>query len=78
MLKEYDDIVPNGAERIMAKSEREQAHRHRITEKGLDGEISRDRRGQWMAFAITMTILAIATFFCLEGRNGVCRYVNHA
>ncbi len=67
MLKEYDNIVPNGAERIMAKSEREQAHRHRITEKGLDGEISRDKRGQWMAFAITMTILAIATFFAWKG-----------
>ncbi|GAB7207076.1 hypothetical protein OS21_35720 [Dickeya oryzae] len=67
MLKEYDDIVPNGAERIMAKSEREQAHRHRLTEKGLDGEISRDKRGQWMAFTITMTILRSRLFFAWKG-----------
>ncbi|GAB7197294.1 DUF2335 domain-containing protein [Dickeya oryzae] len=70
MLKEYDDIVPNGAERIMAKSEREQAHRHRLTEKGLDGEISRDKRGQWMAFTITMTILRSRLF--LPGRAKWC------
>ncbi|GGB95797.1 membrane protein [Dickeya fangzhongdai] len=67
MLREYNDIVPDGAERIMAKSEREQAHRHRITEKSLDGEMSRDKRGQWMAFAITMTILVIATLFAWKG-----------
>ncbi|MGM3169974.1 DUF2335 domain-containing protein [Dickeya chrysanthemi] len=59
--------MPNGAERIMAKSEREQAHRHRITEKSLEGEMSRDKRGQWMAFAITMAILVITTFFAWKG-----------
>ncbi len=67
MLREYNDIVPGAAERILERSEKEQAHRHRVTEKSVDGAIGKDRRGQWMAFAITILILVIAVVFALRG-----------
>lgn len=69
MLREYNEIVVNGAERIMARSEKEQAHRHEMQSKTVTGAIAKDRRGQWMAFAITVFILLIATVFAWRGNT---------
>lgn len=69
MLREYNEIVVNGAERIMARSEKEQAHRHEMQRKTVTGAIEKDKRGQWMAFAITVFILLIATVFAWRGNT---------
>ncbi|MGX9311971.1 DUF2335 domain-containing protein [Pantoea ananatis] len=69
MLREYNEIVENGAERIMAKGEKEQAHRHAVKDKIVDGTLARDTRGQWMAFTITVFVLAIAAIFAWKGNT---------
>ncbi|HGW2956440.1 TPA: DUF2335 domain-containing protein [Raoultella ornithinolytica] len=69
MLREYNEIVRDGAERIMARSEKEQAHRHDMQSKSILGNISKDKRGQWMAFTITIAILIIATIFAWKGNT---------
>ncbi|WP_313698134.1 DUF2335 domain-containing protein [Pantoea sp.] len=69
MLREYNEIVENGAERIMAKGEIEQSHRHAVKNKIVDGTLARDSRGQWMAFAITVLILVIAAVFAWKGNT---------
>lgn len=69
MLREYKDIIPNGAERIMAMSEKEQEHRHTVTKTAVGGSVQKDKRGQWMAYSITLIILAIATFFAGKGQT---------
>ncbi|EHJ4142253.1 DUF2335 domain-containing protein [Escherichia fergusonii] len=67
MLREYNEIVDNGAERIMVRSEKEQAHRHSMEYMAMSGAIYKDKRGQWMAFTVTIIILAIATLFAWNG-----------
>ena len=67
MLREYKDVIENGAERIMQMTESEQEHRHKVTEAAVIGAIDKDQRGQWMAFAITIFILIIAVVFALRG-----------
>ncbi|EFC9335580.1 TPA: DUF2335 domain-containing protein [Escherichia coli] len=69
MLREYDDIVEGAAERIMARSEKEQAHRHEMQKTTVTGTIKKDRRGQWMAYSITLLILLIATVFAWKGNT---------
>lgn len=69
MLREYEEIVPGAAERIIERSEREQYHRHSVTEKAVDGAIGKDKRGQWMAFTITMVVLIIAAVFAWKGQT---------
>ena len=69
MLREYNDIVAGAAERIMARSEKEQAHRHEMQNKTVTGTISKDKRGQWMAYSITLLILLIATVFAWRGNT---------
>ncbi len=70
ILREYDSIVKNGAERIMAMAEKEQEARIREREK--NGESNRRlaerklnyfRRGQWMGFILALIVLLSAALF---------------
>ncbi|EOE6703122.1 DUF2335 domain-containing protein [Morganella morganii] len=66
-LKQYNDTLPGAAERIFQLTEREQAHRHNSETKALNGAISRDKRGQWMAYSLSLLILGIAAYFAYQG-----------
>ena len=74
ILKEYDAIIKNGAERIMAMAEKEQAAR--LLEKKLNGESNRRlmerkldyfKRGQWMALVVAAVMLGVAILFAFCG-----------
>ena len=68
-LEEYDSVLPGGAERIFSMAEKEQEARHKYNQDTLDGEINRDRRGQWMGFSIAVIILAMAAIFAWRGNT---------
>lgn len=74
VLKEYDNIVPNGAERIMKMAEKEQEAR--LREKERNGESNRRlaerkldyfKRGQWMGFILALVVLVSAGLFAYFG-----------
>ncbi len=74
VLKEYDNIVPNGAERIMKMAEKEQEAR--LREKERNGESNRRlaerklnyfKRGQWMGFILALIVLISAGLFAYFG-----------
>ncbi|CAM7982365.1 DUF2335 domain-containing protein [Morganella morganii] len=58
-LKQYNDTLPGAAERIFQLTEKEQAHRHASETTALKGAISSDRRGQWMAFILSLAVFAL-------------------
>ncbi|EMM0378875.1 DUF2335 domain-containing protein [Pluralibacter gergoviae] len=68
-LEEYDSVLPGGAERIFAMAEKEQQARHKYNDDALNGEISLDRRGQWMGFSISIIILVMAAVFAWLGNT---------
>ena len=74
ILKEYDSIIKNGAERIMAMAEKEQEAR--LLERKLNGESNRRlmerkldyfKRGQWMALVVAAVMLGVAILFAFCG-----------
>lgn len=69
MLAEYEDILPGAAERILSLTEKEQSGRLSSRDTALNGEISKDTRGQWMGFVITFTVLVIASVFAWRGNT---------
>lgn len=69
MLADYEDILPGAAERILALTEKEQNGRLSSRDRALNGEISKDTRGQWMGFVITFTVLIIASVFAWRGNT---------
>lgn len=51
-LAQFNDIIPNGAERIMAMVETEQAHRIASESKVLAAHVADHRRGVWIGFIL--------------------------
>lgn len=56
-LRQYDEIVPDGAERIMAMAEREQTHRHHMNRR----EESRAILGVFSSLGIVITFAGVAS-----------------
>lgn len=57
-LAQFDSIIPNGAERIMAMVEREQQHRIDQESAILNATIRDTRRGHWIGGAVSILALA--------------------
>lgn len=66
-LREYEDIVPGMAERILKLTEDEQKFRHTTQTIALKGAISKDRRAQWMAFILSFSIFALGGYLMFNG-----------
>ena len=73
ILKEYDKIVKDGAERIMRMAEKEQESR--LEEKRLNGESNRRlmerkidyfKRGQWMALVVAFIMIGMTILFAFS------------
>ncbi len=62
-IKEYNDFIPNGAERIMKMAELEQEHRHRSDTFVLDVSAKEIRRGQ--NYGLTIGLFSIAACITL-------------
>lgn len=73
-MREYEEIVPGGAERIFQMAEREQLHRHE-TQRGnsafRDSAFThvkgRENKGQLMALGLCTAILAIGLYLIILG-----------
>lgn len=74
LLRGYDEIIPNGAERIMKMAETEQANRLSRQEQSLKSNIKSRNRGQIMAFTLALLILGIFVLMVFTG-NSTSAYV---
>lgn len=54
-LKEYDNVVPGAAERIIALAENQSGHRQALEKQVVSGGVTRERNGQMMGFVVAMT-----------------------
>lgn len=61
-LAQFNDIIPNGAERIMAMVEQEQIHRASHEMTILNATVVDTRRGHWLGAAISLASIAGAVF----------------
>ncbi|EAQ4377968.1 DUF2335 domain-containing protein [Salmonella enterica] len=65
MLKEYNDVIPGLANRLIELTEKEQSHRHSIESDNV--KIS--KRGQIMSFFVVLIIIFAAILFGLNGNT---------
>lgn len=66
----YEDVLEGAADRILAIAEEETRHRRRVVEKQVDSDINSERRGQWLAFALSLAVLGAATYLMANGMAG--------
>lgn len=59
-LREFDDVLPGSAERIVRMVELEQAERHQHEQKRLDAAIRSQGLGKWMGFGLGVLCVVAA------------------
>jgi uncharacterized membrane protein len=69
LLTQYNEIIPDGANRIMAMAERQSAHREAMEAKVIEGNIRSQGRGNIFAFIIVLIALLGAFVLLFTGRN---------
>ncbi len=67
-LKEYNELISNGAERIMEMAEKEQFHRHKNEVKIIDSKLSQSKKGQIFGFFLGVLGLSFGTLLSFYGQ----------
>jgi uncharacterized membrane protein len=67
MLARFNEIIPNGADRIVAMAEAQQRHRHDLEATIVKGNAAAQSRAQWFAFLLA--VLAIGGGIALVAFN---------
>jgi len=70
-LREYEDICPGAAERIIAMAETRNNHNIEIQKMAIHAEISDRKRGMYMGALLFATILISALIVALQTGNEV-------
>jgi uncharacterized membrane protein len=69
MLAKFEEVLPGLADRIFSEVERQTAHRIKIEEKVIDGDIRRADRGLIAGFILCLSLIGCGTCCILEGHD---------
>ena len=59
-LKQYEELLPGTAERIISMAERQSDHRIGLEKRVIDRQLQDSRLGQYLGFAVALLFLAAA------------------
>jgi len=74
-LKGYNEILKNGAERIMSMAEKQSAHRIRIEGFTIQEQLKQSGRGQIFGFILAIVLIGSAIFLALRGYETVASII---
>lgn len=69
-LARYNDVVPNGADRIISMAERQSAHRESLEAKVVDANVKAQAQGQNRAFILALVIVLGGIYLMATGKSG--------
>jgi uncharacterized membrane protein len=69
LLERYNDLIPNGAERILAMAEKQSAHREYLEKRVVDGNVSNQTRGSYFAFIISLVAILGGVWLIAHGKS---------
>lgn len=69
LLARYNEVIPNGAERIFAMAERQSIHRESLEAKVVEGNVASQARGSHYAFIICVVTIIGGFVLIGMGKN---------
>jgi uncharacterized membrane protein len=69
LLAKYNEVIANGAERIMAMAERQSAHRESLEAQVVAGNVASQARGSHYAFIICLVTIVGGFVLIGMGKN---------
>lgn len=70
-LAKLNEIIPNGADRILILTENQSNHRINIESKVISSQIRQSATGQWMAFALVIMAFGLTYLLAISGHDVV-------
>jgi len=70
-LRKYNEIIPNGADRLTKMAEEQSAHRQNMESKVIRWQIFQSISGQWMAFIIAIFAYTLTYLLANSGNTEV-------
>ena len=71
MLAQYNEIIPNGADRILTMAENQQAHRHALEKSVVDSDIAQSKRGTNTGAFCLVVAYVTSGIIAYTGHDGV-------
>lgn len=68
-LAAYSEIIPNGADRIMAMVEAQSSHRLALERTVISSQQKQEERGQWFGLVIALVFVSCGTYAALNGQS---------
>jgi uncharacterized membrane protein len=69
LLDKYNDVIPNGAERIMQMAEGQQRHRQELEKTVITGNVKSETRGQYIGGTLCVLVLLLGSFLAYTGKQ---------
>jgi uncharacterized membrane protein len=69
LLHQYNEVVPDGAERLMKMAEVQQTHRQELERTVIHGNVRSEARGQWMGLLISLVVVGAGTYLAAIGKQ---------
>lgn len=70
MLAQYNDVIPDAAQRILVMAERQSAHREELETIVIKAGVKSQTRGAWFGFIISMTAILGGIYLITLGKDG--------
>lgn len=67
LLLDYDQVVRDGAERILSMAEKQADHRMRMEAAEVSSDHTLAKRGQWIGMAVVLAVLVLAGYLAYLG-----------
>jgi uncharacterized membrane protein len=77
-LEHLEQVLPGSANRCFEMAEREQLHRHGVTDKIVDREFRLRGRGQYLALAALVLLLIVVAFLAYLGDTKAAAWLGSA
>jgi uncharacterized membrane protein len=71
LLARYNEVIPGGADRIMAMAERQSAHREALEAQMIAANLASQTRGSIFAFLLCLVTILGGMFLIYSGKSGV-------
>jgi uncharacterized membrane protein len=69
MLEQYNNVVPNGAERLMCMAEKQQDHRHGLERRVVHSNTFDQRLGLVLGFIIMLSVAGSGVWLVSQGKD---------
>lgn len=70
LLARYNEVVPNGAERILAMAERQGLHREGLEKQVVEGNLKSTKQGNNRAFILALVVVLGGIYLMATGKDG--------